>query len=118
MWKQLEPLHHAATNERDSTHLFSSWSEPDVLKNPSILIGFMADDQPLSLLSPGESAHVVGIEPGHPLRRRLMELGLVRGARVTVLRRAPLGDPLELQVGHSLLALRATDLAAITVRPS
>lgn len=85
---------------------------------PSILIGFMAEDLPLSLLAPGESAHVVRIEPAHPLRRRLMELGLVRGARVTVLRRAPLGDPLELQVGHSLLALRRADLLAITVRPA
>ncbi len=76
----------------------------------------MAEDLVLSQLNPGQSAHVVGIAPGHPLRRRLMELGLVRGARVTVVRRAPLGDPLELQVGQSLLALRAQDLSAITVR--
>ncbi len=47
------------------------------------------------------------------LGRRLMELGLVRGATVCVIRRAPLGDPLHLRVGDYDLSLRAADAAAI-----
>lgn len=76
----------------------------------------MSEDTSLDRLLPGEHAHVVGIAPGHPLRRRLLELGFVRGARVGVIRRAPLGDPTELRVGGSLLALRAADMQGVTVR--
>ncbi len=70
----------------------------------------------LDTLLPGEAAHVVSLEPGHPLRRRLMELGFIRGARVSVLRTAPMGDPVELRIGGTELALRRADLMAIRVR--
>lgn len=69
----------------------------------------------LSQLLPGEAASVVGVERGSPLRRRLMELGFVRGARVQVVRKAPMGDPVEVQVGGARLALRASDLSAISI---
>ena len=70
----------------------------------------------LDTLRPGEAAHVVGLTPGHPLRRRLMELGFIRGARVSVLRTAPMGDPVELRIGGTELALRRTDLLSVRVR--
>ena len=70
----------------------------------------------LDTLRPGESAHVVGLATSHPLRRRLMELGFVRGARVGVLRYAPMGDPVELRIGGTELALRRIDLGAVRVR--
>ncbi|HEX2864977.1 MAG TPA: ferrous iron transport protein A [Deinococcales bacterium] len=71
----------------------------------------------LSQLGPGECASVLGVERDSPLRRRLMELGFVRGARVQVLRRAPMGDPVEVQVGGTRLALRAIDLGSISIEP-
>ncbi|MFC4452865.1 ferrous iron transport protein A [Deinococcus sonorensis] len=74
-------------------------------------------DTTLDTLSPGQVAHVVRLDPAHPLRRRMLELGFVRGARVTVLRRAPMGDPVELRLGSTDLALRAADLRAVQVRP-
>ncbi|WP_425146264.1 FeoA family protein [Deinococcus sp.] len=70
----------------------------------------------LDTLQPGQVAHVVGLELHHPLRRRLMELGFVRGARVSVLRCAPMGDPVELRIGGTELALRRADLSAVRVR--
>ncbi|GGL10522.1 FeoA family protein [Deinococcus radiotolerans] len=73
-------------------------------------------DVPLDAIAPGQTAHVVALDPAHPLRRRLMELGFVRGAPITVIRRAPLGDPVELRIGATLLALRAADLHLIRVR--
>lgn len=74
------------------------------------------DERILSELLPGETAHVVALDPKHPLRRRLLELGFVRGAPVKVVRRAPLGDPLELRINGTDLALRAHDLQGIRVR--
>lgn len=73
-------------------------------------------DFSLAQLEPGQAAHIVSLDPQHPLRRRLLELGFVRGARVNVVRRAPLGDPVELHLGGTDLALRAADLRGIRVR--
>ena len=58
--------------------------------NPSRMIGFM-EDVTLDTLRPGAAAHVLALDPQHPLRRRLLELGFIRGARVEVMRLAPLG---------------------------
>ena len=66
-------------------------------------------------LLPGQLAHVVGMDRTHPLRRRLLELGCVRGAPIRVLRAAPGGDPVELRLGGTDLALRRADLRAIEV---
>ncbi len=74
------------------------------------------NERTLDTLKPGECAHVVGLDPAHPLRRRLLELGFVRGAPVSVVRRAPMGDPLEVRVNGTDLALRAADLHGIRVR--
>lgn len=71
----------------------------------------------LSTLPVGAEARVDRIGRTHPLRRRLLELGFVRGALVRVVRRAPLGDPLELTLGGTHLALRAAELEDVWVRP-
>jgi len=47
--------------------------------------------------------------------QRLSEMGLVPGAAVRLVRRAPLGDPLEIEVGRFHLALRRADARAVTV---
>jgi ferrous iron transport protein A len=73
-------------------------------------------ERTLNALRPGEAAHVVDLDRLHPLRRRLLELGFVRGARVTGGPPAPMGDPVELRVGGTDLALRAADLLGIRVR--
>ncbi|WP_205882081.1 FeoA family protein [Leeia aquatica] len=50
-----------------------------------------------------------------PLRRRLLSLGLLPGAELEVLRRAPLGDPIEIRIRHTHLALRAHEAAVLSV---
>jgi Fe2+ transport system protein FeoA len=50
-------------------------------------------------------------------RRRLMELGLLPGTTVEVVRVAPLGDPLELRVRGCLLSIRREEARAIDVEP-
>lgn len=50
-------------------------------------------------------------------RRRLMELGLVPGTRVTVEKIAPLGDPLELRARGCTLSIRKAEALAVVVDP-
>lgn len=59
----------------------------------------------LDRLPVGGRARIDAITPG-PLKRRLLEMGLCPGVIVTVLRRAPLGDPIELRVRGYLLSVR------------
>ncbi|WP_293910735.1 ferrous iron transport protein A [Deinococcus sp.] len=73
-------------------------------------------DVTLDTLLPGQVAHVVALDQAHPLRRRLLELGFIRGARIEIVRRAPLGDPLQLRLNNTDLALRAADLVGVRVR--
>jgi Fe2+ transport system protein FeoA len=48
-------------------------------------------------------------------RRRLMELGLVPGTVVEVIRVAPLGDPVELRVRGCELSIRKSEARSVTV---
>jgi Fe2+ transport system protein FeoA len=71
---------------------------------------------PLDRLPAGDSAVVLSCSG--PSSFRLHELGLLPGTLVRVLRRAPLGDPIQVQVGQSTFALRQADAAAVTVAPA
>jgi ferrous iron transport protein A len=63
----------------------------------------------------GTRLRITGINPGSPLAYRLMEMGLIEGAEVQVIRRAPLGDPLHLRLGDYELSLRATEAELVDV---
>ena len=63
----------------------------------------------------GTSAVVRRVANGRQIARRLMELGLVPGTRVTVTRVAPLGDPLELRVRNYALSIRRSEALGIEV---
>ncbi len=52
-----------------------------------------------------------------PNASRLRELGLLPGTTVRVLRRAPLGDPIQIEVGQSSLAIRIKEARSIEVEP-
>jgi Fe2+ transport system protein FeoA len=47
--------------------------------------------------------------------RRLMEMGLTRGATFQVVRYAPMGDPIEIRVRGYHLSLRKSEAAGIAV---
>ncbi len=63
----------------------------------------------LSELEPGERGVVVRIEGSSITRRRIMDMGIVRGAEIRVVRRAPLGDPVEFEIRDYNLSLRRRD---------
>jgi Fe2+ transport system protein FeoA len=44
-----------------------------------------------------------------------MEMGLIEGAEVELVRRAPLGDPVQLRLGDYELSIRSTEAALVDV---
>jgi ferrous iron transport protein A len=69
----------------------------------------------LDELAPGESGVIVRLDAEQAIARRLMELGLVPGTSVEVVRRAPLGDPVELRLRQVHLSIRRSEAARIHV---
>lgn len=69
----------------------------------------------LDRIGPGGSSRIVRVGGETPIRRRLMELGLVPGTRVRVVRHAPFGDPIELEVRGVHLSLRRSEARLIHV---
>ena len=63
----------------------------------------------------GETVKVVKVAGSGPLRRRIMDMGIIRGTAVFVRKVAPLGDPIEVTVRGYELSLRRDDVAIIEV---
>jgi ferrous iron transport protein A len=72
--------------------------------------------QPLTLVGVGRTATVVEIKLPPESRPRLMEMGLLVGTRVELVRFAPLGDPVEIKVRGYNLTLRKHEADQILVR--
>ena len=67
----------------------------------------------LDALAPGATATVTGYRGDLPAR--LLEMGLVPGTAVEVVRLAPLGDPMELKVRGFLLSVGKAEAAHVEV---
>lgn len=73
---------------------------------------------PLTQLKDGASAIIKDIPVGHDEHiTRLRELGLVPGTKIRVVRRAPLGDPIEVAVRGSRIAMRRSEARHIEILP-
>ena len=66
----------------------------------------------------GEDAELVEIDHDLVLRTRLMEMGLTPGIRLSVMRIAPLGDPIQILGRGSRISLCKRDAAMIRCRIS
>ena len=69
----------------------------------------------LGSLAVGEEATVRAFRLPRALTRRLLELGLLPGTRVRVVRRAPLGDPIELRLRNYALSIGCEEASRIEV---
>ena len=69
----------------------------------------------LDELGRGQTGRILRVGGRPTARRRLLELGVVRGETITLQRAAPLGDPLEFIVKGYHLSLRKREAATITV---
>jgi ferrous iron transport protein A len=72
----------------------------------------------LSNLKPGQRAHITALGAVGPMRRRLMDMGLLAGSEVLVEKVAPLGDPMEVRIRSYHLSLRKAEAEGIAVEVS
>lgn len=72
----------------------------------------------LADLVPGESGLVVGIEGRGMLAQRLVDMGLYPGVLAKLVRRAPLGDPIEVDAEGALVNLRREEARFVKVKKS
>ncbi len=63
----------------------------------------------------GKSVNVVKVHGEGALRRRIMDMGITKGAKITVRKVAPLGDPIEIRVRGYELSLRKDDAEMVEV---
>lgn len=64
----------------------------------------------------GDSSTVVKLHGKGALRRHLMDLGLIKGTPFTVVKVAPLGDPVEIAVRGYALSIRKEEAAIVEVQ--
>ena len=72
--------------------------------------------QPLTSVTLGTTATVAEIKVPPASRSRLMEMGLLVGTSVELVRFAPMGDPVEIKVRGYNLTLRRQEAEQILVR--
>lgn len=71
----------------------------------------------LDRLEIGQSAQITSVGGEGALRQHFLDMGLIPGAEVTLVKFAPMGDPMELRIHGYELTLRLADAAEITVVP-
>ncbi len=71
----------------------------------------------LKELEIGNSAVVKSVGGEGALRQHFLDMGVIPGAEVTVVKLAPMGDPIELRIQGYELTLRLADAAQIAVDP-
>jgi ferrous iron transport protein A len=69
----------------------------------------------LASLQPGECGVICGYAQFDQFTQRLMQLGFVEGTALKVLRRAPTGDPIEVELIGYALSLRLEEARAIYI---
>ncbi len=76
----------------------------------------VADDRStLAELPIGAEAVVAAVDCPRATARRLMELGVLPGTRVSVVRVAPLGDPIEIEVRGCSISIRRREAAGVVL---
>jgi ferrous iron transport protein A len=69
----------------------------------------------LGTLAPGESGRIIRVGAVGPLKRRLMDMGVLPGEQISVEKVAPLGDPIEVRIRSYNLSLRKKEAEGIAV---
>ncbi len=71
----------------------------------------------LDQLLRGQRGVVARVTGAGAIQQRLLEMGVCRGAEVSVVRFAPLGDPMVVQVRGSYLTMRKSEAALVELEP-
>lgn len=70
----------------------------------------------LNKLGVGCQGQVLSVSGDPDVRRRLLEMGFCNGTKVEVIRRAPLGDPIEFRLRGYHLSLRSDQASHVTIQ--
>jgi ferrous iron transport protein A len=82
------------------------------------LVNYRANTMVIGLknLIIGDLAKIVGFEPtGKPYRKKLLAMGLTPGTEFSVIRFAPMGDPVEIKLRGFALTLRKDEASVLKV---
>ena len=71
----------------------------------------------LDTLRPGQSAEILSVGGEGALRQHFLDMGVIPGAQITLVKFAPMGDPMELRLHGYELTLRVADAAQIEISP-
>ncbi len=67
-------------------------------------------------LNVGDSGQIAGYAGGGGYRRQLLAMGLTPGTALKIIRRAPMGDPIELEIRGFSLSLRRDEAQCVLVQ--
>ncbi|MDQ3179867.1 MAG: ferrous iron transport protein A [Acidobacteriota bacterium] len=70
----------------------------------------------LTNLPIGATAQILAVKGNNAITRRLMEMGVVPGVIIRIIKSAPFGDPLEVRIRGYHLAMRKSEADAIEVQ--
>ncbi|MCD5324617.1 MULTISPECIES: FeoA family protein [Pontibacillus] len=73
----------------------------------------MDQAKPINQFNIGDHVEITSIALKDVMRRRLLDLGFVPGARVEVVQKSPLGDPIAFRVSGTQIALRKEESSLI-----
>ena len=85
------------------------------LQNSNIILQNMRKFITINDLPPGGWGVVKKINADDNIRQRLMDMGIIEGAKVEMIRPAPLGDPIQIKVFNTLLAIRRNEARSIII---
>jgi len=74
--------------------------------------------QTLADVPVGGNVTVTALRGDSTFTQRVREMGVLPGTKITVIRMAPLGDPIEIEVRHYKLSLRKVEAESIEVVPT
>lgn len=72
----------------------------------------------LDQLKPGEAGVISSLSGDEEVLLRLMEMGLVEGTPITMVRYAPMGDPIEIATRGYHLSIRRAEAAGVLLQDS
>lgn len=67
-------------------------------------------------LNIGESGVINNIQAPKEIKRRLMDMGFTRGIKVNVIKKAPMGDPIEVSIRGYNLCIRKEQASNLEIR--
>ena len=76
----------------------------------------MSQNCSLNELNPGETAVVKELKTRGSIRRRLLDIGLVKDTKIECVGKSPAGDPAAFLIRGAVIARRSEDMKDIVVR--